>query len=490
MESTPQQTAEGLATVRVLSAVLDRLVTANAHLARADPGQVTKFHAMKAPGIGIEQYLERYVKTSRLRFFFLALRLQRARGYVLFEYPLTPHVNPPNLSYPPRIHKYASCSNECFILALIYIDRLIQQSNFLLTELNVHRVVITAVLLAAKFFDDAYYNNAYYAKVGGVLVSEMNGLEVDFLFRINFSLHVTPDVFDKYRAELHVHSTNAAVVSPVMSSAAMQQQQVTTTVETPCISAPLIDGFNRLLRAPSTNTAVTDEQCQLQQQTQADAILTSLSQRITPTLPVEVGSVEMDTDQQQQVPFQQQQQDLQLCAMAAADSFLPLQRTNLLPAVSIQQQQQQEAQNIVAAAAAAAALLIAPQVSNPNLHIQQQQHNPLAPPPPMPAIITSTTYAGAKSPFSGADQNQQRQDPFDPFLAAALENQIYPLHAAAAAEAALMNHHHQQQQRDYHQQQGGGFRCHQPPPGVVANGGSVYNNLVSQMLAGVSGAGL
>ena len=70
-----------------------------------------------------------------------------------------------------RIHKYASCSKECFILALIYIDRLIQRNNFLLTELNVHRVVITAVLLAAKFFDDAYYNNAYYAKVGGVLVS-------------------------------------------------------------------------------------------------------------------------------------------------------------------------------------------------------------------------------------------------------------------------------------------------------------------------------
>jgi hypothetical protein len=104
-----------------------------------------------------------------------------------------------------RIHKYACCSNECFILALIYIDRLIQRNNFLLTELNVHRVVITAVLLAAKFFDDAYYNNAYYSKVGGVMVSEMNGLEVDFLFRINFSLHVQPEVFDKYKAELVAH---------------------------------------------------------------------------------------------------------------------------------------------------------------------------------------------------------------------------------------------------------------------------------------------
>lgn len=116
---------------------------------------------------------------------------------------------------PFRIHKYASCSNECFILALIYVDRLIQSNNFLLTELNAHRVVITAVLLAAKFFDDAYYNNAYYAKVGGVLVSEMNGLEVDFLFRINFTLHVTPEVFAKYRGELVAQSqTVAALVHP------------------------------------------------------------------------------------------------------------------------------------------------------------------------------------------------------------------------------------------------------------------------------------
>ena len=106
-----------------------------------------------------------------------------------------------------RIHKYASCSNECYVLALIYIDRLIQRNNFLLTNLNVHRVVITAILLAAKFFDDAYYNNAYYAKIGGVLVSEMNGLEVDFLFRINFSLHVTPEEYKKYQAELWTQSS-------------------------------------------------------------------------------------------------------------------------------------------------------------------------------------------------------------------------------------------------------------------------------------------
>jgi len=163
MENTPQQNSEGTAVVRVLATVLERLVKENVNLSGSGQGQVTKFHALKAPGISILQYLE-------------------------------------------RIYKYASCSTECFILALIYIDRLIEKHNFVLTELNVHRVVITSILLAAKFFDDAYYNNAYYAKVGGVLVSEMNGLEVEFLFRINFSLHVKPDEFAKYQASLVSHA--------------------------------------------------------------------------------------------------------------------------------------------------------------------------------------------------------------------------------------------------------------------------------------------
>jgi hypothetical protein len=169
MESDPEQTSEGKAVVAVLAAVLDRLVNSNAHVPGGE--NITKFHALKAPGISIKQYLE-------------------------------------------RIHKYASCSSQCFILALIYIDRLIQRNNFILSELNVHRVVITAILLAAKFFDDAYYNNAYYAKVGGVLVSEMNGLEVEFLFRINFSLHVTLEVFLKYQEELVSHAIGAGLERP------------------------------------------------------------------------------------------------------------------------------------------------------------------------------------------------------------------------------------------------------------------------------------
>lgn len=48
-----------------------------------------------------------------------------------------------------------------------------------------------------------YYNNAYYAKVGGISTAEMNFLELDFLFGLGFHLNVTPSTFQTYCYYLH-----------------------------------------------------------------------------------------------------------------------------------------------------------------------------------------------------------------------------------------------------------------------------------------------
>ncbi|KAE8696918.1 Cyclin-U4-1 [Hibiscus syriacus] len=73
-------------------------------------------------------------------------------------------------SYLHRIHKYANCSTSCFVVAYVYLDR--------------------------------YYNNAYYAKVGGISTAEMNMLEVDFLFGLGFNLNVNPKTFETYYSHL------------------------------------------------------------------------------------------------------------------------------------------------------------------------------------------------------------------------------------------------------------------------------------------------
>jgi hypothetical protein len=79
-------------------------------------------------------------------------------------------VAPPSITirmYLRRIVEYVKCSGESIVMALVYIDRLIERRAFAVTALNVHRLLITSILLAAKCFDDEYYSNGFFAQVGG-----------------------------------------------------------------------------------------------------------------------------------------------------------------------------------------------------------------------------------------------------------------------------------------------------------------------------------
>ena len=80
------------------------------------------------------------------------------------------------LSYLKRIIKYANCHESCFIIMLIYIDRLIERKSFIITNMNIHRLLITSVMLAIKFYEDDYYKNTFYARLGGI-----SGLEINYL---------------------------------------------------------------------------------------------------------------------------------------------------------------------------------------------------------------------------------------------------------------------------------------------------------------------
>merc|ERR1719453_2645223 len=117
-------------------------------------------------------------------------------------------VRPPQLTiheYLTRISKYFQCSHECFVLCLVYIDRIVKlHPEFSICNLNIHRLLITSVMLATKFFDDVYYSNAYYAKVGGIRIKEVNVLEAQFLSLIEWRLHVTPQEYDQYRNHVYM----------------------------------------------------------------------------------------------------------------------------------------------------------------------------------------------------------------------------------------------------------------------------------------------
>ncbi|KAL0397409.1 UNVERIFIED_CONTAM: Cyclin-U4-1 [Sesamum calycinum] len=139
-----------------LSSLLQRVAEANDLNRGFHPQKISVFHGLTRPTISIQTYLE-------------------------------------------RIFKYANCSPSCYIVAYVYLDRFTQRQPALpINSFNVHRLLITSVMVSAKFMDDMYYNNAYYAKVGGISTTEMNFLEVDFLFGLGFHLNVTPTTFHTY----------------------------------------------------------------------------------------------------------------------------------------------------------------------------------------------------------------------------------------------------------------------------------------------------
>lgn len=125
--------------------------------------------------------------------------------------------------YIDRIFKYSGCSPSCFVVAHIYVDRFIQHTEVKLTSLNVHRLLITSIMLAAKFIDDAFFNNAYYAKVGGVSTSELNRLETSFLLGIDFRLQVSVDTFARYCWQLEKQASETLQIERPMQACRIKE---------------------------------------------------------------------------------------------------------------------------------------------------------------------------------------------------------------------------------------------------------------------------
>ena len=149
------------AVISVLSCILEQLFPLKeTETLPTDVSLITMFHTERVPSISISQYLQ-------------------------------------------RLATYTECSSEVLIQSIIHINRILHhRPSFKINSLNIHRLLLTSLLCSAKFFDDLYYNNAYYAKVGGIGNKELNELEIEFLALINFDLFVEFAVYQHFYTEL------------------------------------------------------------------------------------------------------------------------------------------------------------------------------------------------------------------------------------------------------------------------------------------------
>jgi len=114
-----------------------------------------------------------------------------------FHAAKVPHIS--IIKYVDRIVSYAPCTVECFVVALLYLGRIRRyQGHVFINKNTAHRLFLTSVLLASKYCDDVCYTNKYYARVGGLSCTELNSLEIEFLFRCQFDCNITPEEFHEF----------------------------------------------------------------------------------------------------------------------------------------------------------------------------------------------------------------------------------------------------------------------------------------------------
>ena len=106
-----------------------------------------------------------------------------------------------------------------------YIDRLCAlYPDFTINTLTVHRFLITAATVAGKGLSDSFWNNSFYARVGGVKVQELKLLELEFLYRVDWKIVPNPEVLVAYfrglvdRCEGYVLDSNSDDMDDELSS--------------------------------------------------------------------------------------------------------------------------------------------------------------------------------------------------------------------------------------------------------------------------------
>lgn len=142
----------------------------------------------------IERHMARNERITRNHKWAMVSKDPRTRVFDAWEAPdLTIQ------SFLERIFRYTKAGPSVYVVAYVYIDRLCQNyPEFRITPSNVHRLLITTIMVASKYVEDMNYKNSYFARVGGLTTKEMNKLEMDFLFMMGFKMHVNVSVFESY----------------------------------------------------------------------------------------------------------------------------------------------------------------------------------------------------------------------------------------------------------------------------------------------------
>ena len=124
----------------------------------------------------------------------------RSEFHSLFE-PLCPLP-----TYLARLVTFSTASLESVVIAVALIVRLESYGIVSIDRLSIHRLVMASLRLATKWHDDTYIDNAAFAKIAGLSLSDVNDLERALWEYLRASVQCTTDEYDAY--VVHLFDTN------------------------------------------------------------------------------------------------------------------------------------------------------------------------------------------------------------------------------------------------------------------------------------------
>lgn len=114
--------------------------------------------------------------------------------------------SPPRISvqdYLQRLTTHATLSPPILLSMVYYIDRLCAlYPAFTVSSLTIHRFLIASATVASKGLSDSFWTNKTYARVGGIGMTELAMLELEFLFKVEWRIVPQPEVLVDYYQSL------------------------------------------------------------------------------------------------------------------------------------------------------------------------------------------------------------------------------------------------------------------------------------------------
>lgn len=107
----------------------------------------------------------------------------------------------PIYEFLTRIIMYFNCQDSSLIISLIYLDKLIMK-NININKYNIYQLLFTCLLISVKYNEDNIYKNNYYSEIIGITLEELNLLEYNLYYLLDFNAYIKNETYEYYKKGL------------------------------------------------------------------------------------------------------------------------------------------------------------------------------------------------------------------------------------------------------------------------------------------------